>query len=262
MNYQTIEVCIDQGVARLWLNRPAVRNAMNEDVISELTAALAALGSDDNVRVVVLGGRGPAFCAGADLGWMRRMADFSEPQNQASAMELATMLQRLHALPKPTIARVHGPAYAGGMGLASACDIIVAETTAEFCLSEVRIGLVPATISPYVVQALGAHAARRYMLTAERVSAAEAHRIGFVHELCDPGTIDTTIASLTRSLVAAGPAALAATKQLLDDVVDRTIDPALLAMTASVIAQVRASAEGREGVGSFLEKRKPAWSRA
>jgi methylglutaconyl-CoA hydratase len=261
MTYQTIEVSIDEGIGTLWLNRPSIRNAMNEQLICEVAAAVSELAADDRVRVVVVGGRGPAFCAGADLSWMRRTADFSEAQNKASATELARMLYALHTLPKPTIARVHGATYAGGMGLASACDIIVAEKAAEFCLSEVRIGLVPATISPYVVQTLGAHAARRYMLTAERISAAEAYRIGFVHELCDEGTIDQGVASIARSLLAAGPAALARTKRLLDEVVGRAIEPALLDMTAGVIAEVRASAEGREGVGSFLEKRKPVWIR-
>jgi methylglutaconyl-CoA hydratase len=262
VSYQTIELSIDEGIGRLWLNRPSIRNAMNEVLIAEVTAAVSALAADQRVRIVVLGGRGAAFCAGGDLNWMKRTAGCSDAQNKASAMELATMLQALHALPKPTIARVHGAAFAGGMGLASACDIIVAEKAAEFCLTEVRIGLVPATISPYVVQALGAHAARRYMLTAERISAAEAHRIGFVHELCDQGTIDQAVASIARSLIAAGPAALARTKRLLDEVVGRRIEPGLIEMTAQVIAEVRASAEGREGVGSFLEKRKPAWTRS
>lgn len=262
MDYRTLEIDVTQGVATLWLNRPDVRNAMNEDLIGELSAAVRALGADPQVRLVVLAGRGTAFCAGADLGWMKRMADFSHSQNRASALELAQMLNTLHTCPKPTIARVHGPAFAGGMGLASACDMRVADPAAEFCLTEVRIGLVPATISPYVVQAMGAAAARRYMLSAERLPAAEAHRMGFVHALSAPGAIDDTVGQIAKALLGAGPAALARTKQLLDDVVDRPVDDALLAMTAEVIADVRASVEGREGVGSFLERRKPSWVRS
>jgi methylglutaconyl-CoA hydratase len=262
MDYRTLEVDVAQGVGTIWLNRPDVRNAMNEDLIGELAFAVRALGADAQVRVVVLAGRGTAFCAGADLGWMKRMAEYSHAENRGSALELAHMLNALRTCPKPTIARVHGPAFAGGMGLASACDIRVAEPAAEFCLSEVRIGLVPATISPYVVQAMGAAAARRYMLTAERLPATEAHRIGFVHALSAPGAIDETVGQLARALLGASPAALARTKRLLEDVVDRPVDDALLAMTAEAIADVRASAEGREGVGSFLEKRKPAWVRS
>lgn len=261
MNYQTIEVAVADGTATVWLNRPDVRNAMNETVIDELRTAFEALGRDASVRVVVLAGRGSAFCAGADLHWMKRMADFSEAENESDAMRLATMLHTLHTLPKPTIARVHGPAFAGGMGLACACDLIVAASTAEFCLSEVKIGLVPATISPYVVLALGAHASRRYMLTAERMSAAEGHRIGFVHELCETEAIDDTVQGLVGKLENAGPAALTQTKKLLDAVVDRPIEPPLITMTAKLIAQVRASAEGRSGVRSFLEKARAPWLR-
>ena len=262
MSYQTIELAVADGVACVWLNRPDVRNAMNETVIAELRAAFEVLGRDESVRVVVLGGRGSAFCAGADLNWMKRMADFSEVENEADAMHLATMLHTLHTLPKPTIARVHGPAFAGGMGLACACDIIVAARAAEFCLSEVKIGLVPATISPYVALALGAHASRRYMLTAERMSAAEAHRIGFAHELCEADAIDDTVQALAGKLKSAAPAALAQTKELLDAVVDRPIEPPLIAMTAKLIAQVRASAEGRGGVRAFLEKSRAPWLQA
>ena len=259
MEYRTLEIDVAQGVANVWLNRPDVRNAMNEDVIGELAAAVRALSAEAQVGVIVLAGRGSAFCAGADLAWMRRMAEAGHAENRAGALKLARMLDAVRTCPKPTIARVHGPAFAGGMGLASACDLRVAEPAAEFCLSEVRIGLVPATISPHVVQAMGAAAARRYMLTAERLPASEAHRIGFVHALSAPGAIDEIVDQLAEALLAAGPAALARTKRLLDDVVDRPIDDALLAMTAETIAEVRASAEGREGVASFLEKRKPTW---
>ena len=259
MDYQTIAVTFADAVATVWLNRPEVRNAMNETVIAELRTVFEALRRNESVRVVVLAGRGKAFCAGADLHWMKRMADFSEAENEADAMHLATMLHTLHTLPKPTIARVHGPAFAGGMGLACACDLIVAGRAAEFCLSEVRIGLVPATISPYVTRALGAHQSRRYMLTSERLSAEEAHRIGLVHELCESDAIDDTVQALASKLKSAAPAALARTKELLDAVVDRPIEPPLIAMTAKVIAQVRASTEGLNGVRSFLEKSKAPW---
>ena len=262
MDYRTLEIAVVEGVATVWLNRPDVRNAMNEDLIGELAAAMRALGAGAQVRVIVLAGRGTAFCAGADLGWMKRMAGYGHAENRASALELAHMLNAVHTCPQPTIARVHGPAFAGGMGLAAACDIRVAEPAAEFCLSEVRIGLVPATISPYVVQAMGAAAARRYMLTAERLPASEAHRIGFVHALSAPGAIDETTGQLAKALLGAGPWALARTKRLLDEVVDQPVDDALLALTAEAISEVRASAEGREGVASFLEKRKPAWVRS
>ena len=174
-------------------------------------------------------------------------------------MGLATMLKTLKQVTKPTIARVHGAAFAGGMGLASACDVVVAEPTAEFCLSEVRIGLIPATISPYVIQALGIQAAKRYTLTAERISAKEAYRLGFVQELCENGAIDATIAQLSQALIAGGPMALAQTKALMETVVNRSLDDELISETACLIAKVRASSEGREGVSSFLEKRKPAW---
>ena len=196
MNFQDLELEIQGQVATVWLNRPAVRNALDEVLISEITQAINHLERDDAVRVLVLAGRGKAFCAGADLNWMKRMAGYSAEQNQTDAMGLATMLKTLKQVAKPTIARVHGAAYAGGMGLASACDVVVAEPTAEFCLSEVRIGLIPATISPYVIQALGIQAAKRYMLTAERISAKEAHRLGFVQELCEDGAIDAAIAQI------------------------------------------------------------------
>lgn len=259
MRYTTLDIDIQDGIATVWLNRPDVRNALNEEVIRELTGAVRALGANPEVRVVVLAGRGIAFCAGADLSWMKRMAEYSHVENRASALELAQMLHALHTCPKPTIARVHGAAVAGGMGLASACDLRVAAPAAEFCLTEVRIGLVPATISPYVVQAMGAAAARRYMLTAERISAAEAQRMGYVHALASTGLIDEAVGHFAKALLAAGPDALARTKKLLTEVTDHPVDSALLGLTADVIADVRASPEGREGIGAFLQKRKPGW---
>jgi len=260
MSDQTIEIDIRDAVATIWLNRPEVRNALNETMIAELDDAFRHLGESDEVRVIVLTGRGRAFCAGGDLQWMQRMATYSASENEADAMRLAAMLHRINCCPKPTIARVHGAAFAGGMGLSAACDIVVASRTAEFCLSEVKVGLVPATISPYVLQALGVRAARRYMLSAESISADEAHRIGFVHEVREPADIDNAINDLTKSLRMGGPAAIAVSKDLIAKVASRQIDSALIEDTARMIASVRASAEGREGVDAFLGKRKAAWN--
>jgi methylglutaconyl-CoA hydratase len=259
MNFQHLEVDIRGPVATVWLNRPAVRNALDEVLLAEITQAITQLEQDDAVRVLVLAGRGKVFCAGADLHWMKRMAAYSDAQNRADAMVLATMLKTLHRAGKPTIARVHGAAFAGGMGLAAACDVVVAEPGAEFCLSEVRIGLIPSTISPYILQALGVQASRRYMLTAERISAQEAHRLGFVQRLCEAGAIDDAVAQVARALIAGGPQALAQTKALISTVAHRSLDEALVTETAGLIARVRASSEGREGVSSFLEKRRAAW---
>jgi methylglutaconyl-CoA hydratase len=259
LEYRNLEIETKGGIATLWLNRPEVRNALDERLIAEITEAVTALQQDDSVRVLVLAGRGKAFCAGADLNWMKRMAGYSGEQNLRDAMGLARMLRTVHVSAKPVLARVHGPAFAGGMGLAAACDIIVAEPAAEFCLSEVRIGLVPATISPYVIRALGVQAARRYMLSAERIPAAEALRIGFVHEISEEGAIDEALARIAGALLIAGPKALAQTKDLIEQVGTRRIDEDVMQETAGLIAAVRASAEGREGVSSFLEKRKPAW---
>jgi len=259
MEFRNLEIEKQGGVATLWLNRPQVRNALDEVLIAEIAHAVTGLQQDDGVRVLVLAGRGTAFCAGADLNWMKRMAAYSGEQNLQDSMRLAQMLGTVHASAKPVIARVHGPAFAGGMGLAAACDVVVAEPTAEFCLSEVRIGLVPATISPYVIRALGMQASRRYMLTAERMGAAEALRIGFVHELSDTGGIDQVVARIAAALLAAGPQAVARTKALIEQVGMRPVDQGLMEETASLIAAVRASPEGREGVSSFLEKRRAGW---
>lgn len=255
-----LEIETNDGIAHVWLNRPDVRNAMDEHTIGALTDTFRALDHDDSVRVVVLGGRGKAFCAGGDLNWMRRMASFGPDENKADSMRLATMLRSLAQLSKPTIARVHGPAYAGGLGLTSACDLVVAATTADFCLSEVRLGLVPATISPYVMRALGARAARRYMLTAERFSAAEAFRLGLVHELCPAENIDAAVASLAGHLKTGGPQALAGTKRLMAEVEGRAIDDSLVEHTAEVIAKVRTSDEAQEGIAAFFEKRRSVWN--
>ena len=246
-------------VAEVWLNRPEVRNAFNDGVIAALTEAFARLNQDTDLRVVVLAGHGKAFCAGADLNWMRAMADYSWDENRADAGKLADMLWTLDQCPVPLIGRVHGDCYAGGMGLASVCDVLVASDNVTFCLSEARLGLLPATIAPYVVRAMGGQAARRWFTTAERFSAAQGHAMGFVHELCTPDEIDARVAALVATLVANGPAAVRACKQLVRDVAGQPIDAALRSETARRIADIRASAEGREGVQSFLGKRPPGW---
>ena len=255
----TLQITHTGAVARITLNRPEVRNAFNDEVIAELTQAFTLLGQDAQVRAIVLAAEGPAFCAGADLNWMRRMADYTRDENIADAGQLAAMLKAIYECPKPTIAAVQGDVFAGGMGLVAACDMAVSVRTATYCLSEVKLGLIPATISPYVIRAMGARAAHRYFLTAERFSAGEAHRIGFVHELVDADALETKVGELAQALVSASPAAVRACKKLVQDVADRDIDATLIAATVEGIADIRASDEGREGVASFLQKRKPAW---
>jgi len=247
-------------VAEVWLNRPEVRNAFNDGVIAELTAAFRSLGADPELRAIVLGGRGKAFCAGADLSWMRAMASYSWEENQADAARLAEMLWTIYSCPLPVIGRIQGDCYAGGVGLAAVCDVLVAAEGLQFCLSEARLGLLPATIGPYVVKALGEQASRRYFVTAERFSAAEAKTLGFVHEVVAADALDAKVTEIVALLVANGPAAVKACKQLVQDVAGRPIDATLRADTARRIADIRASDEGREGVQSFLGKRSPAWT--
>jgi methylglutaconyl-CoA hydratase len=254
-----LELRYDAGVATVSLNRPEVRNAFNDEVIAELTAVFSELGEREEVRCVVLAGNGPAFCAGADLNWMKRMAGYTREQNLEDATALANMLRVLYRCPKPTIARVQGDVYAGGTGLVAVCDIAVSADTAQYCLSEVKLGLIPATISPYVIRAMGERAAHRYFLTAERFSAAEALRIGFVHEVVQAGQLDAKVAELSQALVQAGPAAVKACKELVQDVGGRNITQLLIDRTVQNIADIRVSDEGREGIQSFLGKRKPAW---
>ena len=259
MDYQTLEIQREQAVATVWLNRPEVRNAFNETSIAELTQAFRALDADASVRAVVLAARGVAFCAGADLNWMKKMAGYSREENLADAAGLAAMLRAIHDCGKPVVARVQGDCYAGGMGLATACDIVVAADAAAFCLSEVKLGLIPATISPYVIRAMGAQAARRYFITAERFSAAAAQRMGLVHECVPADALDDAVAALLKSLLAASPDAVAAAKRLVSDVAGQPLTDALVQDTVVRIADIRASEQGREGVRSFLEKRKPSW---
>ncbi|MDH4377168.1 MAG: enoyl-CoA hydratase/isomerase family protein [Ramlibacter sp.] len=248
-----------QGVATVTLNRPEVRNAFNDEVIVELTAAFLALSDRDDVRAVVLAANGSAFCAGADLNWMKRMATYTREENLADGRGLARMLEVIYTCPKPTVVRIQGDVYAGGMGLVAACDMAVAAEGAHFCLSEVKIGLIPATISPYVIRAMGSRAAHRWFLTAERFSAAQAHGMGLVHEVVPADQLDAQVQAITGALVAAGPDAMRACKRLLHEVGGREITPGLIDRTVEGIADIRASQEGREGIRAFLEKRKPAW---
>ncbi|MBE7939174.1 MULTISPECIES: enoyl-CoA hydratase/isomerase family protein [Ramlibacter] len=247
------------AVATVTLNRPEVRNAFNDEVIAELTHAFTDLGQREDVRCIVLAAAGTAFCAGADLNWMKRMAGYTHAQNVEDAAALAEMLRVLYRCPKPTIARVQGDVYAGGTGLVAACDIAVSADTATYCLSETKLGLIPATISPYVIRAMGARAAHRWFLTAERFSASEAHRIGLVHELVAAEALDAAVDGIAQALVQAGPQAVKASKALVQDVAGREIEPKLIARTVQGIADIRVSDEGREGIQSFLGKRKPSW---
>ncbi|MCW5635818.1 MAG: enoyl-CoA hydratase/isomerase family protein [Rubrivivax sp.] len=246
-------------VAEVWLNRPDVRNAFNDGVIAELTAAFRTLGADPSLRAIVLAGHGKAFCAGADLGWMKTMAGYSWEQNRADADRLAEMLWVLYSCPLPVVGRIHGDCYAGGMGLAAVCDVLVASDAATFCLSEAKLGLLPATIGPYVVRAMGEQAARRYFVTAERLSAARAAALGFVHEVVPPNALDARVAEVVATIVANGPAAVKACKQLVKDVAGREIDAGLRDDTARRIADIRAGDEGRAGVRAFLSKENPPW---
>ena len=246
-------------VAEVWLDRPEVRNAFNDGVVAELTEAFRAFAQDGDLRAVALGGHGKAFCAGADLSWMRAMADYTWEQNHADAARLAEMLWTVWTCPVPVVGRIHGDCYAGGVGLAAVCDVLVAAEGVHFCLSEARLGLLPATIGPYVVKALGEQASRRYFVTAERFGATQAQALGFVHEVVAAEALDAKVAGIVAALVANGPAAVRACKRLVQDVAGREIGAELRDETARRIADIRASAEGREGVQAFLNKRDPAW---
>jgi methylglutaconyl-CoA hydratase len=257
--YKTIDVAVRNAVAIVVLNRPEVHNAFNETLIAELAAALRAMDRDPDVRAIVLAGAGESFCAGADLNWMKKMAAFSPAQNLADANGLAAMLATLDTLAKPTIARVHGAVFGGGVGLVACCDIAIGTQDAMFSFSEARLGLIPATISPYIIEAIGVRAARRYFRTAERFTAAEAYRLGLLHDLALPEELDARVNELLGTLLTAGPHAQAECKALLRTIANRPVDARMIADTAQRIARVRSSPEGREGVAAFLAKRKAAW---
>ena len=246
-------------VAIVTLNRPEVRNAFDDVLISNLTRTFLELEKDETVRAVVLAGAGSAFCAGADLDWMKRMAGYSYEQNLADAGALAEMLKTLDRLSKPTVARVHGPAFAGGVGLVAACDIAIGSHEAEFCLTEVKLGLSPATISPYVVRAMGERLARRYFLTGEVIDAGEAYRLRLLSDVAPKEELDGAVNAILGHLVVGGREAQAKIKDLIRAVAAGPADDAMIADTARRIAEIRVSAEGREGIASFFEKRKPVW---
>ena len=258
----TDSLAIDhQGpIGIITLNRPERHNAFDDALIASLTEALRDMEADASVRVVVLSGAGASFSAGADLGWMKRMAGFSREENVRDAMGLGALMRTLAHLAKPTVARVHGAAYGGGVGLVACCDIAVALQGATFSFSEAKLGLIPAVISPYIIAAIGERAARRYFLTAERFDAAEAWRLGLVHDLATtPDDLDDRIGDVIEALLACGPAAQRESKELIRAVAHRPVMSDVIQDTAERIARVRASPEGREGVAAFLEKRKPSW---
>jgi methylglutaconyl-CoA hydratase len=257
--YLTLQIDRADSLATVWMNRPERHNAFDETVIAELTQALRELDGDGAVRVAVLAGRGKSFSAGADLHWMQRAAGYSMEENLRDARALAGMLQALAFLSKPTVARVHGAAIAGGMGLVSACDIAVASAQASFATSEVRFGIIPSAISPYVIAAIGERQARRYFLSGERISAARALELGLVHEVTEPEQLDAKVNEIVGALLAGGPKSQSAAKDLIRAVANRPITDAVVEDTAQRIANLRATPEANEGISAFLEKRAPAW---
>ena len=257
--FMTLEIELDGPVATIWMNRPDLHNAFDENLIAELTAACRALDDDDDVRVVVLAGRGRSFSAGADLNWMKRAASNGIDDNLDDARALARMLRALAEMRKPTIARVQGAALGGGMGLAAACDIAVASTKAVFATSEVRFGIIPSAISPYVLRAIGARQATRYFQSAERIDAVRAREIGLVHEAVEPEQLDGKVQDIVAALLQGGPLAQAAAKNLIRAVNNQPINNVLVEETAHRIAHLRATPEAREGIAAFLDKRSPAW---
>ena len=259
MNYETVEVLRDGGVATLWMNRPEVHNAFNAQLIADLSAACRALDADTSVRVVVLAGRGKSFSAGADLNWMKAAGEAGEAENFADAMKLAGMLRTLAEMSKPTIARVHGAALGGGMGLASACDICIAGERALFATSEVKFGIIPSAISPYVIRAIGERQAYRYFQTAERIDARRAEALGLAHEAVASDELDAKVKEVVDALLLGGPKSQSAAKELIRAVANRPLSDAVMEDTARRIASLRVTPEAREGLDAFLSKRPAAW---
>lgn len=260
MNEQAIFTHIDDlGRATLTMNRPEIHNAFDDVLIAAMTQELKRLEADEKVRVVFLAASGKSFSSGADLGWMRRMADYTREENLTDALGLASLMKTLNCLKKPTVAIVQGAAYGGGVGLVACCDVAVASHRASFCLSEVKLGLIPAVISPYVVEAIGPRASRRYFQSAEVFDAAEAYRLGLVHEVVAEEELEVVAERLFRAFLNNGPSAMAAAKELVARVASGPIDDAMIRDTAERIAGTRASAEGKEGLSAFLDKRKPIW---
>lgn len=258
--YNNIITETDLGVGIITLNRPERHNAFDDALIAELSDAIDRMATDPAVRVLVISSTGKSFCAGADLNWMKRAAGYGNEENLRDSRALAEMLRKLAQCPKPTMARIQGPAYGGGVGLVACCDVAIATFEAQFSLTEVKLGLIPAVISPHVIAAIGERYARRYMLTAERFSAAEAYRIGLLHEIVtDVAALDEAVGEIVDALLNNGPRALAECKELIQAVAWKPLSDAILDDTAQRITRLRASEEGREGMSAFLEKRKPNW---
>lgn len=257
--YQSIITEIDAGVGVITLNRAERHNAFDAALVSELSAAIDLMAAESMVRVLVIASTGKSFCAGADLNWMKRAAGYNSEENLRDARALAEMLRRLAQCPKPTVARIQGSAYGGGVGLIACCDIAIATFDAEFSLTEVKLGLIPAVISPHVIAAIGERHARRYMLTAERFSATEANRIGLLHEIVTDATLDVEVGKIVEALLQNGPTALAECKALIAAVAGQPLSPEVIEDTAQRITRLRSSSEGREGMNAFLEKRKANW---
>jgi methylglutaconyl-CoA hydratase len=259
----TILTTVDaSGIAAITLNRPDMRNALDEAMIAALTAALRDFEANPAVRVMVLAANGNHFCAGADINEMRAAAHHTRARNEKSARAMAGMFHALHTLAKPTVACIHGAVRGGGVGLVAAADIAIAGHSATFRLSEVRLGIIPAMISPYLIAAIGARNARRYFITGETFDAAEARRIGLLHEVVADDDLPERASTLLAQLLGNGPDAVAAAKTLVADVQGKTVDDSLIALTAQRIADIRATAEAQEGLAAFLEKREPVWTQA
>ncbi|QBG37889.1 enoyl-CoA hydratase/isomerase family protein [Litorilituus sediminis] len=249
----------DQGVATVTLNNAEKHNAFDDEIIKQLLAIFTHIAKRSDIKVMVLASRGKSFSAGADLGWMKRMASYSYDDNLTDANALAAMLKALNFMPQPSIAKIQGAAFGGAVGLASCCDIVIASNKASFCLSEVKLGLIPATISPYVVSAIGLKASRRYFQTAERFFADKAMHLGLVDEVVELDALDDAVKTMTTSLLANGPLAMRQAKQLAFDVAYKDISDTLVADTSERIAAIRVSGEGQEGLSAFFEKRRPSW---
>ena len=258
--YQNISYHTDvHGVVTITLDRAEKHNAFNDEMIGELISGFERANADKNARALVIAANGKSFCAGADLAWMQKMANYSYEQNKQDADKLALMFSTLYNLKVPTIARVQGAAYGGAVGLIACCDIAVANKMSKFCLSEVKIGLVPATISPYVIHAMGAHVAKRYFMTAEVFSSRRARRLGLISETVSEDSLDDTIAEILSHILNNGPDAVKQAKALVANIADKSIDAELIEQTSELIARVRVSPEGQEGLNAFLQKRKPSW---
>lgn len=261
MSNSYIQLAINNSIATITLNRPEIHNAFDDVLIKSLTDQLQQLEQNNSVRVVLLTANGKSFSAGADMNWMRRIANYSKEENYHDALAMAHMMNTLYRLSKPTIALVQGAAYGGGVGLVACCDIAIATPSAMFCLSEVKLGLIAASIGPYVVAALGERAARRYLLTAERFDAHEAYRLGLIHQVVDDTILLNTGQQMAQQLLNNGPQALSIVKRFLTQINHQSIDDTLIKFSAETIANIRATPEAQEGLSAFLEKRKPSWAK-